>query len=82
MPAASLGFGALQPDGRGPSWTVVYLTLALVWSVSAIAGGAALAALARRAQPGLSFRKLWIFFALLLAFAVAAYLGIAIHAAR
>ena len=51
--------------------------LALVWLACALGGGALLALLARRIHPGLSLRKLWIFYSALLALAVAGFLAIA-----
>ncbi len=51
--------------------------LALLWVVASTAGGAVLAALARRMDAGLSFRRLWTFYTLLLALAAAAVFAIA-----
>ncbi len=48
-----------------------------VWLGCSLGGGAALAFLARRIHPSLSFRRLWIFYSGLLAFTVAAVLAIA-----
>ncbi len=53
------------------------LLLATVWLACALGGGAALALLARRIHPGLSLRKLWVFYSALLAAMVAAVLAIA-----
>jgi hypothetical protein len=49
----------------------------LFWAACSMGGGALLALLARRLHPSLSLRKLWIFYTVLLGFAVAAVLAIA-----
>ncbi|MFW6331321.1 MAG: hypothetical protein ACOC3J_06315 [Gemmatimonadota bacterium] len=59
------------------SRTVAVALLAAVWLGTALGGGALLALLAKRIHPSLSFRRLWIFYAVLLAAMVAAVLAIA-----
>ena len=56
----------------------VPLVLAALWLAGSIAGGALLALLAKRMHPALSFLELWLFYAALLGFAVAAILGVAL----
>lgn len=51
--------------------------LAAIWLACSLGGGALLALLARRIHPGLSVRKLWLFYSTLLAATVAAVLAIA-----
>ena len=51
--------------------------LGAVWLVCSLAGGAMLALLAKRIHPALSYRRLWLFYSGILAFAVAAVLAIA-----
>lgn len=53
-----------------------YSMLLLVWAASAAGSGAVLALLAKRLHPALSFRKLWVFYSLLMAFAVAVVLAV------
>ncbi len=57
--------------------TGALLLLAGVWVVTSAAGGAALASLAKRIHPALSWRRLWVVYTTLLAFTVAAVLAIA-----
>jgi hypothetical protein len=54
------------------SWAVV----SVVWLVSAVASGAALAWLYKRLHPSLAFYKLWAFWTMLLSAAVALLIGI------
>lgn len=56
---------------------VAVAILGAVWLACAVGGGAALALLARRIHPSLSFRRLWIFYTAILAFTTAAVLAIA-----
>jgi hypothetical protein len=49
----------------------VLTVLILVWMVSAMGSGLALAFMARRIHPALSLRRLWIFYSLLMGFLVA-----------
>jgi hypothetical protein len=42
-----------------------YVILGLVWLAASFGGGALLAKLAKRIYPGLSFRKLWLFYTVL-----------------
>jgi len=58
------------------STSALVALLAPVWLVCALGGGAILALLAKRIHPGLSFRRLWLFYSGLLGFAVAAILAI------
>ena len=51
--------------------------LAAAWLACSIGGGALLALLAKRIHPGLSYRRLWVFYSGILAFTVAAVLAIA-----
>ena len=57
--------------------TLAVVLLAAVWLMASLGGGAALALLAHRIHPSLSFRRLWVFYSGLLAFTVAAVLAIA-----
>lgn len=61
----------------GPG-AAVWLALAAVWMASASLAGLALALMARRVHPGLSFSRLWIFYSVLTAFLVAVVLAVAI----
>ncbi|MEJ2186868.1 MAG: hypothetical protein P8Z36_13130 [Gemmatimonadota bacterium] len=54
-----------------------YVILGLVWIAASFGGGAFLAFLAKRIHPGLSFRKMWLFYTVLLSVAVAGYFAIA-----
>ena len=58
---------------RALAWSL----LAGAWVVTSLAGGAALAFLAKRIHPGLSWRRLWIVYTGLLGFMVAALMAIA-----
>jgi hypothetical protein len=51
--------------------------LVAVWLGTSVLGGAALAHLAKRIHPSLSFRRLWLLYASLLAFTVSAVMAIA-----
>lgn len=64
--AASMNFG------------LTYVVLGLLLVGAAVLGGAVLAMLAKRMNPMLPFRRLWVFYSALLAFAVAAILAIGI----
>ncbi|MBI4540319.1 MAG: hypothetical protein HY704_12520 [Gemmatimonadetes bacterium] len=66
----------MKRRGGKMDW-IAYLVLLLVWVVAAAATGAALALLAKRMHPTLSFRKLWVFYSTLMAVAVAGVLIIA-----
>jgi len=57
----------------------VWVGLGLAWVLAAAGGGALLALLVRRAIPGLSFGKLWAFYAALLALGSAAFFAIGIR---
>lgn len=57
----------------------VWIVLALVWVFAAAAGGALLALLVRRALPGLSFGRLWVYYAALLALGSAVFFAIGIR---
>lgn len=57
--------------------TVAAAVLTAVWLGTAVVGGAALAHLAKRIHPSLNFRRLWLVYAALLAFTVAAVMAIA-----
>lgn len=57
------------------SW-VAYSVLFSVWAASAAGSGAVLALIAKRLHPGLSYRKLWVFYSLLMACAVALVLAV------
>lgn len=57
--------------------TLIAALLAVVWLGCSLGGGALLALLAKRIHPGLSFRRLWLFYSALLGFSVAAVLAIA-----
>lgn len=50
--------------------------MAAVWLTCSLGGGALLARLALRMHPGLSFRRLWIFYATLLAVGTAVIMAI------
>ena len=56
---------------------VAYTLLAGVWIIAAILGGAILALLAQRIYSGLSYRKLWAFYSMLLAAAAGVFYLIA-----
>lgn len=60
------------------STTVAYLLLALLWVAASAVGGALLALLAKRLHPGLSFRRLWVFYGILLGTATAVLFAIGI----
>ncbi|MEJ2216492.1 MAG: hypothetical protein P8099_07735 [Gemmatimonadota bacterium] len=53
-----------------------YVILGLAWLAASFGGGAILARLAKRIHPSLSFRKLWLFYSVLLSVAVAAMFAI------
>jgi len=53
-----------------------YVILGLVWLAASFGGGAVLAKLAKRIHPALSFRKLWLFYTVLLSVAVAAMFAV------
>lgn len=55
------------------AWTL----LVAAWAVTSLAGGAALAFLAKRIHPSLNWRRLWVVYSGLLAFMVAALMAIA-----
>ena len=57
----------------------VWIVLGLAWVFAAAAGGALLALLVRRALPGLSFARLWVYYAALLALGSAAFFAIGIR---
>jgi hypothetical protein len=57
----------------------VYAALAVLWLLTALGGGALLALIARRLNPALPFRRMWLFYAVLLAFAVAGFMAIALR---
>jgi hypothetical protein len=57
---------------------LLYSTLAIIWLGSSIGGGALLALIAKRMHPAPAFHRLWLFYTALLAFAVAAFLAIAL----
>jgi len=57
---------------------LIWVVLGLAWVMAAAGGGAVLALLVRRAMPGLSFRRLWAFYAALLALGSAAFFAIGI----
>lgn len=54
----------------------VLLVLAAVWIAAAAGTGAVLALLAKRLHPSLSYRRLWIFYGLLMATISAVVLAI------
>ena len=54
----------------------VLVVLALVWVAAATGTGALLALLAKRLHPSLSFRRLWVFYSLLVAALTAVVLGV------
>ena len=56
---------------------MVVAVLGTLWVTCSVGGGAVLALLAMRIHEGLSFRRLWIFYTAVLAFATAAVLAIA-----
>lgn len=56
---------------------VIYLVLA--WIGASLIGGAALAGLAKRIHSSISFKKNWLYFSVLLALAMGAFFGIALH---
>ena len=56
---------------------VALALLAAVWVGTSALGGAVLAMLAKRIHPGLDFHRLWLVYAGLLAFMVAAVMAIA-----
>lgn len=58
---------------RELAWTL----LAVVWLATSALGGAVLALLAKRIHPSLNYRRLWLVYGALLAFTVAAVMGIA-----
>ena len=60
------------------TYGAAYALLALLWILVSLAGGALLALLAQRMHPALRFRRLWLFYSALLAFAVAAVFVIAV----
>ena len=60
------------------SAAAVWIVLALVWVFAAAAGGALIALLVRRALPRLSFGRLWVYYAALLALGSAAFFAIGI----
>ena len=60
------------------TFTTAYLVLGVLWVAASVAGGAVLALLAKRAYPGLSMRRLWVFYSALLAFAVGAFFAVAV----
>ncbi len=53
-----------------------FLLILLFWAVASMGGGLLLALLARRLHPALSLRRLWLFYTILLGFALAAILAI------
>lgn len=53
-----------------------YSVLLAVWAASAAGSGAVLALIAQRLHPGLSYRKLWVFYSVLMACAVAVVLAV------
>ena len=60
------------------SLTAVWGTLVGVWVLTSLVGGAALALLAKRIHPGLSWHRLWIVYSALLGFMVAVVMLIAL----
>jgi hypothetical protein len=56
-----------------------YVALALLWLTLSLGGGALLAALARRLHPALPFRKLWLFYTLLLGLGAGAFFAIGLN---
>lgn len=56
---------------------LIWALLAAVWLTTSLAGGAALAFLAKRIHPGLSWHRLWVVYSGLLGFMVAAIMAIA-----
>ncbi|MBX6362990.1 MAG: hypothetical protein IRZ00_03900 [Gemmatimonadetes bacterium] len=57
----------------------VYAAAVVLWLAASIGGGAALAFIARRQNPVLPFRRMWLFYSALLAFAVAGFMAIALR---
>lgn len=57
--------------------TLAAVLLAAAWLAVSVMGGAVLALLAKRIHPSLNFRRLWLVYAALLAFTVAAVMAIA-----
>lgn len=53
---------------------LLYLVLLMLWAAAATGSGAVLALIAKRMHPGLSFRKLWVFYSVLTAVLVAVVL--------
>ncbi|MDX1675802.1 MAG: hypothetical protein R3314_13495 [Longimicrobiales bacterium] len=60
------------------SESLVWTLLVGIWVLTSLAGGAALAWLAKRIHPGLSWQRLWIVYSGLLGFMVAAVMAIAL----
>ncbi len=54
-----------------------YVILGLAWLAASFGSGAVLARLAMRMHPGLSFRKMWLFYSVLMSVAVAGFFAIA-----
>jgi hypothetical protein len=54
-----------------------YVILGLAWLAASFGSGALLARLAMRIHPKLSFRKLWLFYSVLMSLAVAAFFAAA-----
>ncbi|HET9984816.1 MAG TPA: hypothetical protein VFQ38_14560 [Longimicrobiales bacterium] len=57
----------------------VYAAIAVLWLLTSLGGGALMAFVARRQNPALPFRRMWFFYAALLAFAVAGFMAIALR---
>jgi hypothetical protein len=57
---------------------IAYVFLAILWILLSLGGGALLALLATRSQPGLSFRKSWLFYTALLGLGAALLFAIGI----
>ena len=55
------------------------LVLGAIWLAASIVGGAALAFIATRIHPTISFKKNWLFFAVLLGIVTALIFGVAIR---
>lgn len=60
------------------TYALAYALLGALWLAASVGGGALLAVLARRMHPALSFRRLWIFYSLLLGFATAVLFAVGI----
>lgn len=56
-------------------WAVL-VALAAVWAAASAGTGAVLALIAKRMHPSLSFRRLWLFYALLMALLCALVLAV------